>query len=62
MSITFLNIKSRGITQTVAKHSKQDGQSNKEFRDFIKEQVAEYRSEGIEVFKSPRCGDGDYNE
>jgi hypothetical protein len=62
MSITFLNIKSGGVTKTVAKHSKQDGQSNKEFRDFIKEQVLEYKNEGMDVFKSPTCGTYDYNE
>ncbi|MFT5581644.1 MAG: hypothetical protein ACI9G9_000900 [Psychromonas sp.] len=56
MSITFLNIKSKGITKTVARHSKQDGQSNKDFRDFIKEQVVEYRNEGLDVFKSQRSG------
>jgi hypothetical protein len=62
MSITFLNIKSKGITKTVARHTKQDGQSNKEYRDFLKEQVVEYRNEGLDVFKSPRSGDGEFNE
>jgi len=49
------------MTKTVAKHSKQDGQSNKEFRDFLSDQIVEYRNEGMDVFKSPRYGDGDYN-
>jgi hypothetical protein len=57
MSTTYLNTKSRGITKTVAEFSKQEGQSNKEFRDFIKEQVVEHRKEGMDVFKSPRPGD-----
>lgn len=61
MSTTFLNIKSDGMTKTVAKHSKQDGQSNKEYRDFLSNQIVEYRNEGMDVFKSPRCGDSDYN-
>ncbi|MEB8330501.1 hypothetical protein OO009_14155 [Flavobacteriaceae bacterium KMM 6897] len=57
MSTTFLNTKSKGITKTVAEFSKQDGQSNSEFREFITEQVVEHRKEGIDVFKSPRPGD-----
>ncbi|MBQ0787914.1 MAG: hypothetical protein KBT69_10460 [Oceanihabitans sp.] len=57
MSTTYLNTKSRGVTKTVAKFSKQDGQSNREFREFIKEQVVEHRKEGMDVFKSPRPGD-----
>ncbi|QJP35768.1 hypothetical protein F0365_15850 [Nonlabens sp. Ci31] len=57
MSTTFLNTKTRGITKTVAEFSKQDGQSNKEFREFISEQVVEHRKEGMDVFKSPRPGD-----
>jgi hypothetical protein len=62
MSITYLNTKSRGLTKTVAEFSKQDGQSNSEFRQFIKEQVLEHRKEGIDVFKSPRPGDDQNNE
>jgi hypothetical protein len=62
MSTTFLNIKSRGITKTVATHSKQDGQSNKEFRDFVNGQVVEYKNEGMDVFKSPRSGVDYYEE
>jgi hypothetical protein len=61
MSTTYLNTKSRGITKTIA-NSKQDGQSNSEFREFIKEQVVEYRKEGMDVFKSPRPGDDRNNE
>jgi hypothetical protein len=57
MSTTFLNTKTRGITKTVAEFTKQEGQSNKEFRDFISEQVVEHRKEGMDVFKSPRQGD-----
>jgi len=57
MSTTYLNTKSRGITKTVAKFSKQDGQSNSEFHEFIKEQVVEHRKEGMDVFKSPRPGE-----
>ncbi|MCM4154236.1 hypothetical protein DHD32_22680 [Arenibacter sp. TNZ] len=57
MSKTFLNTKLRGITKTVAEFSKQAGQSNREFREFIKEQVVEHRKEGMDVFKSPRPGD-----
>ncbi|MFB0905231.1 MAG: hypothetical protein QMB11_12705 [Nonlabens sp.] len=62
MSTTYLNTKSRGITKTVAEFTKQDGQSNKEFREFIKEQVVEHRKEGLDVFKSPRPGDDRKNE
>jgi hypothetical protein len=62
MSTTYLNTKSRGLTKTVAEFSKQDGQSNSEFRLFIKEQVLEHRKEGIDVFKSPRPGDDRNNE
>jgi hypothetical protein len=51
MSTTYLNTKSRGITKTIAEFSKQDGQSS-EFREFIKEQVVEYRKDGMDVFKS----------
>ena len=61
MSTTFLNKKSKGITKTVAEFSKQDDQSNKEFREFIKKQVMEYRKEGLDVFKSPRPGDDQRN-
>ncbi|ALM06595.1 MULTISPECIES: hypothetical protein [Sediminicola] len=61
MSTTFLNTKSKGITKTVAEFSKQDDQSNKEFREFIKKQVMEYRKEGLDVFKSPRPGDDQRN-
>ncbi|MET6991799.1 hypothetical protein [Sediminicola arcticus] len=61
MSTTFLNTKSRGMTKTVAEFSKEEGQSNKEFREFIKEQVLEYRKEGLDVFKSPRPGDDQRN-
>ncbi|MFT4612175.1 MAG: hypothetical protein ACJA1H_002110 [Glaciecola sp.] len=57
MRITYLNTKSKGITKTVAEFSKQSGQSNKEFLDFIKEQVVEHRKKGMDVFKSPRPGD-----
>ncbi|MUH36440.1 hypothetical protein D9O36_11365 [Zobellia amurskyensis] len=57
MSITYLNTKSKGITKTIAEFSKQETQSNREFREFIKEQVLEHRKEGIDVFKSPRPGD-----
>jgi hypothetical protein len=57
MSITYLITKTRGITKTVAEFSKQDGQSNREFREFIKEQVVAHRNEGMDVFKSPRPGD-----
>jgi len=62
MSTTYLNTKSRGLTTTVAEFSKQDGQSNSEFRQFIKEQVVELRKEGMDVFKSPRPGDDRNNE
>ncbi|MGK0413499.1 MAG: hypothetical protein ACJA1B_001704 [Polaribacter sp.] len=62
MSTTFLNTKSRGITKTVAEFSKKDGQSNREFRKFISEQVVEHRKEGMDVFKSPRPGDDRKNE
>jgi hypothetical protein len=62
MSTTYLNTKSRGLTKTVAEFSKQDGQSNSEFRLFIKAQVEEHRKEGIDVFKSPRPGDDRNNE
>ena len=62
MSTTYLNTKSRGITKTIAEFSKQDGQSNSEFREFIKEQVVEYRKEGMDVFKSPRPGDDRNND
>ena len=57
MSITYLNTKSKGITKTVAEFSKQPNQSNREFREFIKEQVVEHRKEGMDVFKSPWPGD-----
>ncbi|MFT6930831.1 MAG: hypothetical protein ACJAQ7_002324 [Sediminicola sp.] len=49
------------MTKTVAEFSKEEGQSNKEFREFIKEQVLEYRKEGLDVFKSPRPGDDQRN-
>ena len=62
MSTTYLNTKSRGLPTTVAEFSKQDGQSNSEFRQFIKEQVVEHRKEGMDVFKSPRPGDDRNNE
>ena len=57
MSVTYLNTKSKGITKTVAEFSKQKNQSNREFREFIKEQVIEHRREGMDVFKSPWPGD-----
>jgi hypothetical protein len=57
MSTTYLNTKSKGMTKTVAEFSKQDDQSNREFREFIKEQVVAHRKEGMDVFKSPRPGD-----
>jgi hypothetical protein len=53
MSTTYLNTKSRGITKTIAEFSKQDGQSNSEFREFIKEQVVEYRKEEW-MYSSPK--------
>jgi len=59
---TFLNTKTRGITKTVAEFSKQDGQSNREFREFINEQVIEHRKEGMDVFKSSRPGDDRNND
>lgn len=62
MSITYLNTKSKGITKTVAEFSKQENQSNREFREFIKEQVVEHRKEGIDVFKSPWPGDDRKNK
>lgn len=62
MSTTYLNTKLRGLTKTVAEFSKQDGQSNSEFCQFIKEQVVEHRKEGMDVFKSPRPGDDRNNE
>jgi hypothetical protein len=52
-----LNTKTRGITKTVAEFSKQQGQSNREFRKFIREQIVDHREEGMDVFKSPRPGD-----
>jgi hypothetical protein len=57
MSTTYLNTKSKGITKTVAEFTKQDDQSNKEFREFIKKQMIEHKNEGMDVFKSPRPGD-----
>jgi hypothetical protein len=57
MSIVYLNTKTRGITKTVSEFSKQSGQSNREFREFIRSQVKEHREEGMDVFKSPRPGD-----
>lgn len=62
MSITYLNTKSKGITKTVAEFSKQENQSNREFREFIKEQVLEHRKEGRDVFKSPWPGDDRKNK
>jgi hypothetical protein len=62
MSTTYLNTKSKGMTKTVAEFSKQDDQSNREFREFIKEQVVAHRKEGMDVFKSPRPGDDRNNE
>jgi hypothetical protein len=50
------------MTKTVAEFSKQDDQSNREFREFIKEQVVAHRKEGMDVFKSPRPGDDRNNE
>ncbi|MEJ1223967.1 hypothetical protein [Sediminicola sp. 1XM1-17] len=61
MSTTFLLTKSKGMTKTVAEFSKQENQSNKEFREFIREQVLERRKEGLDVFKSPRPGDDQRN-
>lgn len=61
MSTTFLLTKSKGMSKTVAEFSKQENQSNKEFREFIKEQVREHRKEGVDVFKSPRPGDDQRN-
>lgn len=61
MSTTYLITKTRGITKTVAEFSKQDNQSNREFREFIKEQVIEHRNDGMDVFKSPRPGDDQKN-
>jgi hypothetical protein len=57
MSVIYLNTKTKGITKTVAEFSKQQGQSNREFRNFIKEQIVDHREEGMDVFKSPRPGD-----
>lgn len=62
MSITYLNTKSKGITKTVAEFSKQENQSNREFREFIKEQVLEFREKGMDVFKSPWPGDDRKNK
>lgn len=57
MNTTFLNTKSKGITKTVAEFTKQDNQSNKQFSEFIKEQMIAHKKEGMDVFKSPRPGD-----
>jgi hypothetical protein len=46
MSTTYLNTKSRGLTKTVAEFSKQDGQSNSEFRHLSRNKE-EHRKEGI---------------
>ena len=62
MSVIYLNTKTRGITKTVAEFSKQQGQSNREFREFIREQVIDHREEGMDVFKSPRPGDDRNND
>jgi archaeosine-15-forming tRNA-guanine transglycosylase len=61
MSTTYLNTKSRGITKTIAE-SLNKMVRDSEFREFIKEQVVEYRKDGMDVFKSPRPGDDRNNE
>ena len=46
MSVIYLNTKTRGITKTVAEFSKQQGQSNREFREFIREQISRPQRRG----------------
>jgi hypothetical protein len=57
MSVIYLNSKTREITKIASEFSKQQGQSNREFREFIRAQIVDHREEGMDVFKSSRPRD-----
>lgn len=52
---TYLNLKTSQGRETVDQFDKQDGQSNKEHRAYVRNMVKEYHLAGMNVYTSSRC-------
>ena len=52
---TFLNLKTRHGRETVDQFDKQECQSSKEYRAYVRSMVAEYQLAGMNVYSSSRC-------
>ena len=53
----FLNIKTSQGRETVDQFDKQEGQSSKEYRAYVRKMIEEYRLAGVNVYRSSRCCD-----
>lgn len=51
---TFLNMKTSQGRETVDEFEKQEGQSTKEYRTYVRSMIAEYRLAGMGVYASSR--------
>lgn len=52
---TFLNLKTSQGRETVDQFDKQDDQSTKEYRAYVRSMVREYQIAGMNVYTSSRC-------
>ena len=55
MTTTFLNLKTSQGRETVDQFDKQEGQSSKEYRAYVRSMVREYQITGMNVYTSSRC-------
>lgn len=55
MTTTFLNLKTTQGRETVDQFDKQECQSSKEYRAYVRSMVAEYQLAGMNVYSSSRC-------
>lgn len=52
---TFLNMKTSQGRDTVDEFEKQEGQSSKEYRSYVRNMIREYSLAGMNVYSSSRC-------
>lgn len=53
--MVYLNMKTNFGTETVDEFEREEGQTPKEFRQYVNQMVKEYHLSGMNVYKSSRC-------
>lgn len=55
MTTIYLNMKTNSGVETVDEFTKEEKQTNKEFRAYVSEMVSNYHLAGMNVYRSSRC-------